>query len=425
MTEAPGIPERARALDAADALAAFRERFRLPRAPNGAAAIYLCGNSLGPMPVAAEAAVRTVLEDWAGLAVGAHHAGQAPWVDFHARFAAPLARLVGAAPAEVVAMNSLTVNLHLMLASFYRPAAGRHRILIEASAFPSDRYAIVSQLRWHGRSAEESLVEVGPRAGADVLATADLIAAIERAGPSLALVLLPGVQYLTGQVLDVAALSAAARRAGAAVGWDLAHAIGNVPLALHDSGADFAAWCSYKYLCGGPGAVAGVFVHERHARERGLPRLAGWWGHDAASRFDMGPDFHAMPGAEGWQLSNPPLLALAPLAAALELFDAAGLGRLREKSLALTDFARELIERNTAGRIEIVTPAAAAEHGAQLSLRVRGGRGRRVFERLAAAGVVGDWREPDVIRLAPAPLYNRFTEVESAVRHLTVALETP
>jgi kynureninase len=419
-----GVSAEARALDRDDALAPLRARFRLPLAPDGQVAVYLCGNSLGPMPVDAEARVREVLEHWATLAVRGHHAGPAPWADYHAQFAAPLARLVGASPAEVVAMNTLTVNLNLLLVSFYRPTPARHRILIERPAFPSDRYAVVSQLRFHGYAPQESLIEVGPRAGEDLLRTEDIVAAIDRAGDSLALVLLPGVQYLTGQVLDVASITRVARRHGAAVGWDLAHAVGNVPLALHDSDADFAVWCHYKYVCAGPGAIAGAFVHERHGRDATLPRFAGWWGHDAATRFAMGPDFVPMPGAEGWQQSNPPVLALAPLGAALALFDAAGGAPLRAKSLALTAFARRLLAARLAERIAIVTPAAAAERGCQLSLRVAGGAaaGRRAFASLTARGVIGDWREPDVIRLAPAPLYNSFADVERAVAALAAAL---
>jgi kynureninase len=426
MTDAAPAAE-ALARDRDDPLATFRDRFRLPLAPDGRTAIYLCGNSLGPMPVEAEARVREVLELWARLAVRGHHSGPEPWMHYHAQFAAPLARLVGAAPGEVVAMNTLTVNLNLLLVSFYRPTRARHRILIERPAFPSDRYAVVSQIRFHGYAPEEALLEVGARPGEDLLHTEDIVAAIEREREALALVLLPGVQYLTGQVLDVAAISRAARRHGAVVGWDLAHAIGNVPVALHDCGADFAVWCHYKYLCGGPGAVGGAFVHERHGREAALPRFAGWWGHDAATRFEMGPQFVPMHGAEGWQQSNPPVLALAPLVAALAAFDAADPARLRAKSLALTAFARRLLEARLAGRISIITPAADAERGCQLSLRVVAGAavGRRAFANLTARGVVGDWREPDVIRLAPAPLYNSFAEVERAVAALEAALAPP
>jgi len=423
MTERP-VSAEAQALDRDDRLAGLRARFRLPLGPDGRTAIYLCGNSLGPVPVDAEARIRDELERWATLAVRAHHDGAPPWMHYHQQFAAPLGRLVGAAEREVIAMNTLTVNLHLLLVSFYRPTSGRHRILIERGAFPSDRYAIVSQLRFHGFAPEEALVEVGPRDGEDLLRTEDVVAAIERAQDSLALVLLPGVQYRTGQVLDVRAITAVARRRGVVIGWDLAHSIGNVPVALHDSGADFAVWCHYKYLCGGPGAIAGAFVHERHARAPELPRFAGWWGHDAATRFAMGPDFVPMHGAEGWQLSNPPVLALAPLVAALEAFDSAGLAALREKSLRQTAFARRLIGERLAGRVAIVTPPADAERGCQLSLRLADGAdsGRRAFARLTAAGVIGDWREPDVIRLAPAPLYNTFTEVERAIGVLSDAL---
>ena len=420
----PAVSAAALALDAADPLAAFRSRFRLPPGPDGRPGIYLCGNSLGPQPLGAEQKLREVLDAWATLAVRGHHDGEQPFITFHERFAAPCARLLGAEPGEVVVMNTLTVNLHLMLVSFYRPHGGRYRILAERAAFPSDRYALVSQLRYHGYAPEESLIEVGPRAGEELLREEDIVAAIERAGASLALVLLPGVQYLTGQVLDIAAITAAARRVGAVVGWDLAHSAGNVPLALHDSGADFAVWCNYKYLCGGPGALGGAFVHARHGHDGSLPRFAGWWGHHAATRFEMGPDFHAMPGAEGWQLSNPPVLAMAPLAAALELFDAAGMPRLRAKSLSLTAHARAALERSLAGQVRIVTPAEPRAHGCQLSLRLVAGRGaaRRAFDRLLAAGVVGDWREPDVIRVAPAPLYNSHAEVERFVALLAAAL---
>ena len=423
MTE-PAESAAALTLDAADPLAAFRGRFRLPQGPDGKPAIYLCGNSLGPQPLASEARLREVLNAWATLAVRGHHDGTQPWTTYHERFAAPCARLLGAEPAEVIVMNTLTVNLHLMLVSFYRPDKPRHRILAERAAFPSDRYALVSQLRYHGYTPEEALIEIGPREGEELLHEEDIVAAIEQAGSSLALVLLPGVQYLTGQVLDIAAITTAARRVGAAVGWDLAHAVGNVPLALHDSNADFAVWCNYKYLCGGPGALGGAFVHARHARNTALPRFAGWWGHDAATRFEMGPDFAAMPGAEGWQLSNPPVLALAPLAAALELFDAAGMPQLRAKSLALTAHTRALLDRELAAQVSIVTPREPRAHGCQLSLRLSAGRsaGRRAFERLLAAGVIGDWREPDVIRVAPAPLYNSFAEVERFVAHLATAL---
>jgi kynureninase len=424
MSDAGALAHReAAALDAADPLRDFPARFRRPDGPRGEPSIYLCGNSLGPQPVDAPARVQEILADWGRLGVHGHHVGDRAWLPYHERFAAPLARLTGARPLEVVAMNTLTVNLHLLMASFYRPQGARRRLLIERPAFPSDRYAAVSQVRFHGLDPADALIEVAPRDGEALLRTDDVLDAIARAGDTLALVLLPGVQYLTGQVLDMPTITAAAKRAGANVGWDLAHAIGNVPLDLHDWDADFAAWCSYKYLCGGPGAIAGAFVHERHARDATLPRFAGWWGHDKRTRFAMGPEFVPIPGAEGWQLSNPPILAMAPLVAALEVFDAAGMPRLRAKSLALSAFARRLIEERLGDRVRIVTPADEFR-GSQLSLRLAQGAdaARRTFERLERAGVVGDWREPDVIRIAPAPLWNTYADVARAVDALHAAM---
>ena len=416
---------RARALDAADPLAGLRLEFELPVDDHGQPQTYLCGNSLGPLPRAARERVVQVLDDWARRGVRGHHDGPRPWLECHAPFAAPLAALVGAEPADVVLMNSLTVNLHLLLVSFYRPDAGRHAILIERGAFPSDQYAVESQIRLHGLDPERCLIYAEPRAGEDVLRTEDIEALIDRHGPQLALVLLPGVQYRTGQVLDMARITAAGRAAGASVGWDLAHAVGNVPLALAEWGADFAVWCSYKYLCGGPGALAGAFVSERYRHAFGLPRLAGWWGHDRHTRFEMGPQFVPMPGAEGWQLSNPPALAMAPLAASLELFQRAGAERLRAKSLALTAFAHDLLDTRLAGRVECLTPRAPAARGCQLSLRVTAGRepARRRFDALLARGVIGDWREPDVIRIAPHPLYNSSADVAAFVDSLAAVLE--
>ena len=421
----PRPPQEALALDAADALAPMRGRFHLPRGPDGRTAIYLCGHSLGPQPAAAATAVREVLDAWAELGVRGHHEGTSPWLRYHERFAPGLGSLVGAMPANVVAMNTLTVNLHLMLSAFYRPSAGRHRILIERGAFPSDRHAVVSQLHHRGLEAASSLIEVGPADAAGPIATEALLAAIEEAGDSLALVLLPGVQYLTGQLLDIATLTDAARRVGAVVGWDLAHAIGNVPLAIEASGADFAVWCHYKYLCAGPGAVGGAFVHPRHAGGHGLRRLAGWWGHELATRFRMGPDHVATAGADGWQLSNPPILSLAPLAASLDLYREAGMTPLRAKSLSLTAFCRRLLEARCPDQVAIVTPRADAEHGCQLSLRLAGGAeaGRRAYARLSEAGVICDWREPDLIRIAPLPLYNTHAEVDHAVALLSSALD--
>jgi len=323
--------------------------------------------------------------------------------------------LAGAAEDEVVAMNSLTVNLHLMMVSFFRPQGERTRILIEKSAFPSDRYAVVSQLEFHGLDPARHLIEIGPRAGEHVLRTEDFIACIAREADRLALVLLPGVQYLTGQLFDLEPLIAAARAAGAVAGVDLAHAIGNVPLRLHDWGADFAVWCSYKYLNAGPGAIGGAFVHERHGRRQDLPRFAGWWGHSKERRFEMGPEFTPIAGAQGWQVSNPPVLSSAPLLASLEIFERAGIARLREKSLALSRFMRSLIELRLGRAVDIITPSADSARGAQLSIRLARGRAAQWYERLTAAGVLGDWREPDTLRLAAVPLYNSFGDVARAV----------
>lgn len=411
----------AAALDAADPLAPFADEFHHPLDAAGRRAVYFCGHSLGLQPRSAARYVEEELAAWRDLAVRGHHEGPRPWIQYHEGLSAPLAALAGADAAEVVAMNSLTVNLHLMMVSFYRPTVERPCVLIEKSAFPSDRYAICSQLTFHGFDPAHHLIELAPRRGECCLRTEDLIDTIERAAPRLALVLLPGVQYLTGQALDLAALAAAARAAGAVIGLDLAHAIGNTPLALHDWNVDFAVWCGYKYLNGGPGAIGGCFVHARHGVKPAVPRFAGWWGHDKGSRFMMGPDFEPIPGAQGWQLSNPPVLSAAPLYAALDIFRRADFRRLRAKSIALTAYLRAAIERLVPRGVEILTPGAADAHGCQLSLRVPRG-GTRCFERLTAAGIVGDWREPDVLRLAPVPAYNRFADALRAAEALAAAL---
>jgi kynureninase len=415
--------EEARRRDAADPLRSFIEEFHHPVDPAGRRLIYLCGHSLGLQSRSTAAYVEQELADWRRLAVAGHHDARRPWIDYHERAAPGLALLTGASESEVIAMNSLTVNLHLMMASFFRPGGARTRVLIEAGAFPSDRYAIAAQLAWHGLE-ETHLIEASPRAGERCLRTEDILALIAREGPRLALVLWPGVQYLTGQSFDLPSIIAAARAVGAAVGLDLAHAIGNVPLALHDDGADFAVWCSYKYLNAGPGAIGGCFVHARHARRRDLPRLAGWWGHDAAHRFEMRPQFEPMPGAAGWQVSNPPILSTAPLLASLELFARADPARLSAKSHALTACLEQAINERLGRRVEIITPAAPEARGAQLSVRLDLSRERaqRCHELLKQAGVIHDWREPDVLRLAPVPLYNSFEDVIGAAAALEAAL---
>jgi kynureninase len=411
-------------LDANDPLARFAERFHLPCDGAGRRLVYLCGHSLGLQPKSAAQYVEQELKDWRRLGVLGHHQAGRPWIRYHEQAVAPLACLVGAHESEVVAMNSLTVNLHLMMVSFFRPQGIRNRVLIEKSAFPSDRYAIVSQLQFHGLTAEEHLIEIEPRAGERNLRTDDVIHRIGQEGAALALVLLPSVQYLTGQSLDLGPLIGAAHSAGAVAGLDLAHGIGNTPLHLHDWNADFAVWCSYKYLNAGPGAIGGCFVHERHARGIGLPRFAGWWGHDPATRFEMGPEFNPIAGAQGWQISNPPVLSAAPLLASLEIFEQAGIGRLREKSVALTGFLQRLVETRLADLVDIITPSAASERGCQLSLRIARppAAAKRCHDLLTEAGVICDWREPDVIRLAPIPLYNSYGDVLAAVDAMSHAV---
>ncbi len=412
----------AEAMDRDDDLAALRDEFNFPQSVASGLPIYLCGNSLGLQPRRAVRYVQEELDDWGRLAVDGHHRARRPWLPYH-RLATPaLARLAGALPAEVVAMNTLTVNLHLLMARFYQPDASRYRILIESTAFPSDRFAAVSQICMRGFDPDDALIEWAPRPGETDLRLEDLESTMSACGDSIALMLLPGVQYYNGQLLDMPALCRMARQAGAAIGFDLAHAIGNVPLSLHDWAPDFAAWCSYKYLNGGPGAIAGVFVHDRHLQGDSKAHLLGWWGHDEASRFSMRPAFTAAPGVESWQLSNPPILSLAPVLASLELFDLATMTRLREKSLRLTGYLEYLLEQCLAGQVRSITPPNA--RGAQLSLMVTapGIDPRTVFARLEAQQVVADWRDPDVVRVAPVPLYNRFLDVFEVVERLQSAI---
>ena len=406
----------AQAQDAADPLHTLREEFLIPQ-HGGKAQAYFCGNSLGLQPKRARAHVEEVLDKWASEAVEGHFTGQAQWMPYHELVREPLARVVGAQPHEVVAMNSLTVNLHLMMVSFYQPTLERTAILVEAGAFPSDRYAVESQLKYRGLPPRHTLIEVEPDEPDGTISMQAIERAIAENGKRLALILWPGIQYRTGQAFDLREITRLGHAAGCIVGFDLAHAAGNLPLRLHDSGADFAAWCHYKYMNAGPGAVAGCFVHERHARTD-RPRFAGWWGNDKDVRFRMGPEFNPTPGADGWQLSNPPILGLAPLRASLELFDRAGMPALREKSLRLTGYLEALIREHLGDVLQIATPSEPGRRGAQLSLRVIGGRerGRELFEFLGSQGVIGDWREPDVIRISPAPLYNTHADVLRFVR---------
>lgn len=417
-----------RALDAADPLARVRAAFEIPPGPDGAPCAYFCGNSLGLMPRSVRDAIAEELDDWARLGVEGHLHARHPWLPYHEELRTPVATLVGGLPDEVVVMNSLTANLHLMMVSFYRPTPDRYRILIEADAFPSDSYAVASQADLHGFDPRDAVVRIRSRSGEDTLRHEDIEDMLDREGRSIALALLPGVNYLTGQAFDIARLTAAAHRAGCIAGWDLAHAVGNMPLALHDANADFAVWCSYKYLNAGPGAPAGCFVHERHARNAafavpGAPkRLAGWWGNDPATRFAMGPEFRPRPTADGWQLSNPPVLALAPLRASLALFSQVGMPALRQRSLRLTGTLEQLLRPLVArGALTILTPADPRERGCQLSLRLSADV-RPVQAALARAGVMCDVREPNVLRAAPVPLYSTFHDSWRLVRALDAAL---
>ena len=402
----------ARRLDEADPLASLRDEFHIPSDKNGQPVAYLSGNSLGLQPKAARELIEQELDDWASLAGDAHFDAKTPWYSYHEVFRDRGARLVGANPGEVVMMNSLTVNLHLMMVSFYRPTSERHKILVEYPSFPSDTYAVKSQVAHHGYDPADAIITVTPRDGEHVIREEDIEELLERRGGEIALVMLAGVNFFTGQLIDMARVSRAAKRQGCVVGFDLAHAAGNVPMHLHKWGVDFAVWCSYKYLNAGPGAIGGCFVHESHGADLDFPRFAGWWGNEPDKRFLMHllPDFVPRAGADGWQISNPPILAMAPLRASLELCDRVGMDALREKSLHLIAYMGFLLDERIGDGVEVITPSDPAARGCQWSLLMR----ERPKERLAAlqqAGVVCDFREPNVIRLAPVPMYNSFHDV--------------
>jgi kynureninase len=416
--------DRAVEMDRQDPLRHYREKFSIPVRAGLGEEIYFCGNSLGLQPTSTRSFIEEVLHDWDSLGVRAHFEAKRPWMPYHEFLTEATARLVGATPDEVVNMNSLTVNLHLMMVSFYRPTPERYKLLIESPAFPSDRYATESQVRFHGFDPKDALLEIGPRPGESVIQQEDLEDLIEREGNKIALILLPGVQYYSGQAFDMQRIAEVGHGKGCIVGFDLAHATGNLVLRLHEWDVDFAVWCNYKYLNAGPGAVGGCFVHERH-HAAGVRRFAGWWGHDKETRFKMGPEFLPIRGAEGWQLSNPPILALAPILASLQIFDEVGMDALRTKSEKLTGYLESLLRKRLTGRVEIITPEDQTQRGCQLSLRVLAPEldaGRRAFKALEDHGVVGDWREPDVIRVAPVPLYNRFMDVSRFVELLAKEL---
>ena len=402
------------AMTARDPLAGYRNLFHIPKTPDGADCVYLSGHSLGLQPKTARGYVERELEDWAKLGVEGHFHAQNPWVPYHEMLAAPTARLVGALPEEVVVMNSLTVNLHLMLVSFYRPKGARNKIVVESNAFPSDQYAVQSQIRYHGYDPASSLVEIAPRPRETTIRTEDIEKLLAAEGERIALLMLGGVNYYSGQAFECARITEAAHAKGCVVGFDMAHAAGNIPVKLHDWNPDFAVWCNYKYLNGGPGCIAGCFVHERHARNPDLPRFAGWWGNDKDARFRMEPQFQPIAGAEGWQLSNPSILSMAALRASMDIFDEVGMEKLRAKSERLTTYLEFLLEQKPQEGFSIITPRDPAQRGAQLSLRVTK-NGRAVCESLAHHGIICDWREPDIMRVAPVPLYNSFLDVHTFV----------
>ena len=394
----------AKQMDQIDPLKDCRRMFHFHRM-GGKEVIYFCGNSLGLMSKTTTEMVNKELEVWAKKGVIGQHTY---WESYHEHLSKSTARLVGAKPSEVVVMNALTVNLHLLLISFYQPTGNRNKIVIEKGAFPSDQYAVESQIKLHGLNPKDVLLELSPREGEKTLHTEDILGTLKEHGDSIATILIGGVNYYTGQAFDMEAITKAGQKIGAYVGFDLAHAAGNIMLDLHDWGVDFAAWCSYKYLCAGPGSPGGVFIHERHGNWDG-PRLSGWWGHDKQTRFQMGPDFVPIKGAEGWQISNAPILAMACLRASMAIFDKVGMSLIRSKSEKLTGYM-EFLMNTISNKVEIVTPTDATQRGSQLSL-VMNKNGKDVFNQLGLQGVICDWREPDVIRVAPVPLYNSFIEV--------------
>jgi kynureninase len=403
----------ARQLDAEDPLRSFRDKFHLPLGKDSKPLIYLAGNSLGLMPKPAREIVDQELDDWAQLGVDAHLEAKTPWYTYHQPLREPMARIIGAKPVEVICMNSLTVNLHLMMATFYRPTKSRFKILMEDPAFPSDTYAIKTQIRHRGLDPNDALVLATPRKGEFTVRTEDVVDLIEKNRDSLAVVWLAGVNFFTGQLFDIPAITKVAQKHGIIVGFDLAHAVGNVPLAMHDWNVDFAVWCSYKYLNAGPGAVGGAYLHERHATNTKLPRLAGWFGNDPNTRFQMQlePEFIPVASADAWQVSNPPIFSMAPLLASLSIFDeAGGMEKLRAKSVKLTGYLEFSIGNAGSKRYSVITPRDPSARGCQLSILARE-HPKELFKELQTAGVKCDFREPNVIRVAPTPLYNTFHEV--------------
>ena len=409
---------KAQELDAKDILSGFRSEFHIPKNENGEESIYLCGNSLGLMPKKTTVYINEELADWSKLGVEGHLHAKHPWMPYHEFLTENMAELVGALPKEVVVMNSLTVNLHLLMVSFYRPTKSRFKILLEYSPFPSDRYAVESQILFHGFDPKTALVELKPLSGTYEITTEQIAEYLKEEGDEIALILLGGVNYYTGQAYDIREITRMGHNAGCVVGFDLAHAAGNLYLSLHDDGPDFAAWCNYKYINSGPGALSGVFVHERHSKRFDMPRFSGWWGHDKNIRFKMENTFVPMEGAEGWQLSNPPILSMTPIRASLEIFSAAGIKNCRIKSVQMTSFLLEMFDHSAIKGFEIITPIEPEKRGCQLSFRMIK-PDKTLFNTLVKRNIIADWREPDVIRIAPVPLYNSFMDVYRFVKILS------
>ncbi len=425
-TTETSLEARAKGLDAEDSLAKFRNEFHIPRLDTGEPEIYFVGNSLGLQPKRTQSYLLEELESWKTRGVRGHFEGEHPWMPYHEFLTPAMSTIVGASESEVVMMNSLTTNLHLMMATFYRPESGRSKILLEEHAFPSDHYAVESQIRWHDLDPQSEMVVLSPTENEELLATDKILQAIDYYREALAMVLLPGVQYYTGQVFEIAEITETAHLYDIPVGFDLAHAAGNIELSLHQWDVDFAVWCTYKYLNSGPGSVAGCFVHERHAKDIQKRRLAGWWGHDKKTRFLMHNQFKAIPTAEGWQLSNPPILSLSAIRASLDIFQAAGIEALVDKSRRLTGFFQECLDTMLTHQVSIITPTEPNRRGCQLSLQINldGVNGKQIHEKLESSGVRTDWREPNVIRAAPVPLYNSFCDVFEFCRRLRQALNS-
>lgn len=408
--------------DKNDALKSYRNQFHIPKNKNGEELIYMTGNSLGLQPKSTKSYINQELEDWANLGVEGHTEGKTPWLPYHEFLTESMAKVVGAKPIEVVVMNTLTANLHFMMVSFYKPTKTRYKILIESDAFPSDKYAVESQLRHHGIDDKEGLILWKPRKNEELLRYKDLETILEEHGNAIALIMIGGVNYYTGQFFDLKRITKLGHKYGCSVGFDCAHGAGNVPLNLHDSGADFAVWCTYKYLNSGPGSLAGCFVHERHAHNKDLNRFTGWWSHNKKTRFNMRGEFDQLPGAEGWQLSNPPILSMAAIKASLDMFHQVGIENLVKKSKKLTGYFEFLLKQLGENTIKIITPTNPNERGCQLSIQVLNAN-KALHDKLTENGVISDWREPDVIRCAPVPLYNSFEDVYRLVEKLKEILK--